>query len=402
MKKVFIVAAKRTAVGSFLGSLKNVHPTDLGAALVKDVLVSNHLDGSELDEVIIGNILSAGLGQGIGRQIAIKGGVDESIPAYSINMLCGSGMKAIINAYTSIGAGVADLILAGGVESMSRAPFLLSDSARGGIKMGDIVAKDHMLVDGLTDAFNNIHMGITAENIAEKHNISREAQDAFALNSQHKAIAAVDAGRFDDEILPLTVKVGRDEVVFARDEYPNRTTNAEKLAKLRPAFKKDGSVTAGNASGLNDGASIVLLASEEAIKKYKLTPLAEVVGVGQGGVDPLYMGLGPVPATRNALKNANLKLQDIELLELNEAFAAQSLGVLTELSAEHGESVESILARTNVNGGAIALGHALGNSGSRIVVSLLYEMQKRNLDLGLASLCIGGGMGTAVVLKSVK
>lgn len=402
MKKVFIVAAKRTAVGSFLGSLKNVHPADLGAALVKDVLQSNNLKGTEIDEVIIGNILSAGLGQGVGRQIAVKGGVHESIPAYSLNMLCGSGMKAVLNAYTSIGAGVANLIIAGGVESMSRAPFLLTEGVRGGIKMGDVVSKDHMLVDALTDAFHGVHMGITAENIAEKHNISREEQDVFALASQHKSIAAVDAGRFDDEIVPLTVRVGREEVVFSRDEYPNRTTNLERLAKLRPAFKKDGSVTAGNASGLNDGASVIMLASEEAVKKYKLTPLAEIVSVGQAGVDPLYMGLGPVPATSNALKAANLKLQDMELIELNEAFAAQSIGVLKELSAEHGESVESILERTNVNGGAIGLGHAVGNSGSRIIVSLIYEMHKRNLDLGLASLCIGGGMGTSVILKSVK
>ncbi len=402
MKKVFIVAAKRTAVGSFLGTLKNVHPADLGAALVKDVLQTNNLTGNEIDEVIIGNILSAGLGQGIGRQIAVKGGIPAGIPAYSLNMLCGSGMKAVLNAYTSIGAGVHHLVLAGGVESMSRAPFLLDANVRGGIKMGDVVSKDHMLVDALTDAFHNVHMGITAENIAEKHGLTREEQDAFAYHSQQKAIAAVDAGRFDDEIVPLTVRVGREEVVFSRDEYPNRTTNLEKLAKLRPAFKKDGTVTAGNASGLNDGASIILLASEEAIKKYNLTPLAEVLSVGQAGVDPLMMGLGPVPATRNALNAAKLKLQDMELLEINEAFAAQSLGVLKELSAEHGESVDSILKRTNINGGAIALGHAVGNSGSRIIVSLVYEMNKQKAKLGLASLCIGGGMGTAVILKSVK
>lgn len=401
MNKVFIVAAKRTAVGSFLGSLKNVHPADLGAVLVKEVLSNNKLSGKEIDEVIIGNILSAGLGQGIGRQIAIKGGVDESIPAYSLNMLCGSGMKAVITAYTNIKVGLHHLVLAGGVESMSRAPFLLNNEVRGGIKMGDVVAKDHMLVDALTDAFNNVHMGITAENIAEKHHLTREEQDKFALDSQHKAIAAVDADRFKDEIVPLTVKVGRDDIVFDKDEYPNRTTNLEKLAKLRPAFKKDGSVTAGNSSGINDGASILLLASEEAIKKHGLTPLAEIIGVGQGGVDPLLMGLGPVPATRNALKAAKVALKDIDLIELNEAFAAQSLGVVKELSAEHGDSVEHIMARTNVNGGAIALGHAVGNSGSRIIVTLVHEMAKRDAKLGLASLCIGGGMGTAVIVKRV-
>lgn len=402
MRRVFIVAAKRTAVGSFLGSLKNVHPADLGAVLVKDVLETTKLSGKEIDEVIIGNILSAGLGQGIGRQIAVKGGIDQSIPAYSLNMLCGSGMKAVLNAYTSIGAGVNELVLAGGVESMSRAPYLLSEGVRSGQKMGEIVSRDHMLVDALTDAFHNVHMGITAENIVEKHGLTREEQDKFALDSQHKAIAAVDSDRFKEEIVPLTVRVGREEVLFAKDEYPNRTTNLEKLAKLRPAFKKDGSVTAGNSSGINDGASVILLASEEALKKYNLTPLAEVVSVGQAGVDPLLMGLGPVPAIKKALKNANLKLQDMDLIELNEAFAAQSLGVLKELSAEHGESVESIMERTNVNGGAIALGHAVGNSGSRIIVTLVHEMAKRKAKLGLASLCIGGGMGTAIVIKSVK
>lgn len=401
MKKVFIVAAKRTAVGSFLGTLKGVHPADLGAPLIQDILSTTKLSGKEIDEVIVGNILSAGLGQGVGRQIAVKGGVDISIPAYSLNMLCGSGMKAVINAYTSIGAGVHELILAGGVESMSKAPFLLTDGVRGGFKMGDLVSKDHMLNDALTDAFNNVHMGITAENIAEKHHLTREEQDAFAISSQQKAIAAVDAGRFADEIVPLKVKVGKDEVVFDKDEYPNRSTSLEKLAKLRPAFKKDGTVTAGNSSGLNDGASMILLASEEAVKKYHLTPIAEIIAVGQAGVDPLYMGLGPVPAINKALKNAKLDLKDIQLLELNEAFAAQSLGVLKELSAEHGQSVEEILSRTNVNGGAIALGHAVGNSGSRIIVTLVHELQKRKLNLGLASLCIGGGMGTAVIVKRI-
>ncbi|HKM02660.1 MAG TPA: acetyl-CoA C-acetyltransferase [Bacilli bacterium] len=402
MNKVFVVAAKRTAVGSFLGSLKNTHPSVLGSTLVKDILKSNNLTGAELDEVIMGNILSAGLGQGIARQIAVNGGVPVNVPAYSVNMLCGSAMKAVLNAYTSISSGMHNLVLAGGVESMSMAPYLSPAGIRSGIKMGDVTSKDHILVDALTDAFNDVHMGITAENIAAKHNIAREEQDVFALESQRKAIVAIDRGRFKDEIVPIEVKVGRETVSFADDEYPNRTTNLEKMAKLRPAFKKDGSVTAGNASGINDGASLLLLASEEAVKKYHLTPLAEIIGVGQAGVDPLFMGLGPVPAIDKALKSAHLTLKDMELIELNEAFAAQSLGVLKELSAEHGESVTDILARTNVNGGAIALGHAVGNSGSRILVTLIHEMNKRGSKLGLASLCIGGGMGTAVVLKSIK
>lgn len=402
MQKVYIIAAKRTAVGSFLGTLKNTHPNILGSTLVKHVLSATKVKGEDIDEVIIGNILSAGLGQGIARQISVHGGIPHAVPAYSVNMLCGSAMKAVINAFVAIRSGEANLILAGGVESMSGAPFLVSPNARAGHKMGNLVSTDHILHDGLTDSFNNIHMGITAENIAAKHSITREEQDAFAFNSQQKAIHAVDSGRFVEEIVPLQVKVGREVVEFAKDEYPNRSTSPEKLAKLRPAFKPDGSVTAGNASGLNDGASIVLLASEEAVKKHGLTPLAEVISVGQAGVDPTVMGLGPVPSTSKALKAAGLKLKDIGLLELNEAFAAQSLGVVRELSQEHGVSEADILAKTNVNGGAIALGHAIGNSGSRIIVTLLHEMKKRDTEYGLASLCIGGGMGTTVILKNIK
>ncbi|MBQ3166615.1 MAG: acetyl-CoA C-acyltransferase, partial [Clostridia bacterium] len=311
-------------------------------------------------------------------------------------------MKAIMNAVLSIKAGAASLVAAGGTEIMSGAPYLVPGKVRSGNKMGAMQMVDHMLLDSLTDAFGNMHMGITAENVAERYGITREAQDAFAINSQAKAIAAQDAGKFKDEIVALTVRQGKKEFVFDADEYINRTTTLEKLGTLRPAFKPDGSVTAGNASGINDGASFVILANEEAVEKYNLKPMAEVIGIGQGGVEPDVMGLGPVPAVRNALKNAQLKLSDMELLELNEAFAAQSLGVVKLLSDEHGDSQESILSRCNVNGGAIALGHPVGASGNRIVVTLAHELRRSGKTYGLASLCIGGGMGTAVVLKSIK
>lgn len=402
MKKVYIVAAKRTAVGTFLGSLKGVHAAELGSPLVKNILDITKLDPKLIDEVIVGNILPAGLGQNVARQVAIKGGLPVEVPAYSINMACGSAMKAMMNGVTSIQAGYAHLVFAGGVESMSRAPMLLPDSVRSGTKMGEIKIKDHMIHDALTDIFNNVHMGITAENIASQQLITREEQDEFAIKSQLKAIAAVDAGRFDDEVVPLEIKVGKDVVSFNRDEYPNRTTSLEKLAKLRPAFKPEGGVvTAGNASGINDGGSMVLLASEEAVTKYNLKPLAEVVAFGQGGVEPLYMGLGPVPAIKSALRQAGMTLSQMDLIELNEAFAAQSIGVVNELAASSDLSKEEILSRTNVNGGAIALGHAVGSSGGRITVTLIHEMMKRQVTYGLASLCIGGGMGTAIIVKRI-
>lgn len=401
MKKVFIVSAKRTPIGSFLGSLKTTSASELGAVLIKNIIEENHINPAEVDEVIVGNILPAGQGQGVARQVALKGGIPIEVPAYSINIACGSGMKAVMNALTSIRAGYGNLIFAGGVESMSNAPFLVPSSTRTGYKMGEMKLIDHMIYDALTDAFDGTHMGVTAENIAEMYNITRERQDEFAAESQRKAIEAVDSGRFKEEILPIRVRVGKEEIIFEKDEYPNRNTNLEKLGKLKPAFKKDGSVTAGNASGLNDAGSIMLIASEDAVKKYNLKPIAEVVGIGQGGVEPKVMGLGPTPAIRAALKDSGLKLQDMELLELNEAFASQSLGVIHELSIEHGMSEEEILSKTNVNGGAIALGHPVGASGNRIMVTLVHEMIKRESIYGLASLCIGGGMGTAVVLKRV-
>ena len=307
-----------------------------------------------------------------------------------------------MNAANTIAAGKAKLIAAGGVEVMSAAPYLVPGKVRGGNKMGEMKLVDHMLIDSLTDAFGNMHMGITAENVAERYGLTREMQDEFAIASQEKARAAQDAGKFEEEIVPLTIKAGRKEILFAADEYINRTTTLEKLGTLRPAFKKDGTVTAGNASGINDGASFVVLASEEAVAEYGLKPMAELVGWGQGGVEPDVMGLGPVPAVGNALKDAKLNLSQMEVLELNEAFAAQSLGVVKLLAEQHDLTEEEIKARCNVNGGAIALGHPVGASGNRIIVTLVHELKHSGKEYGLASLCIGGGMGTAVVLRNIK
>lgn len=402
MSKVFIVSAKRTAIGSFLGSLSTVHPSEFGAEVVKNILEETKVPAEKIDEVIVGNILPAGLGQGVARQVSIKAGIPVSVPAYGLNMVCGSGMKTLMTAYSSIKAGLHNVVLVGGTENMSMTPYIVPNKVRNGIKMGGFNATDHMIGDALTDAFNNVHMGITAENIVDQFGLTREEQDAFAFHSQQKAIKAVDEDRFKEEIVPVTVKLRRDEFVFDKDEYPNRRTNEEKLAKLRAAFKKDGSVTAGNSSGINDGASFMLVVSEEAMKEYNLTPLVEVVGIGQGGVEPLVMGLGPVPAIKNVLEATNMKLSEMDLLELNEAFAAQSLGVVKSLAEAHDLSEEEIMERCNVNGGAIALGHPVGASGNRITVTLIHEMKKRNNKFGLASLCIGGGMGTAVILKNVE
>ncbi len=399
MKKVFIVAAKRTAIGKFMGSLAQINPGELGAIVIKELIKETGIDAGEVDSVIAGNILSAGQMQGVARQASIKAGIPVEVPAYSLNMVCGSGMKAVMNGYAEILTGAADVIIAGGTECMSNAGFVLNGTLRSGVKMGDLKAVDHMVCDGLTDAFNNYHMGITAENIAEKYGITREQQDAFAFLSQQKAIKAIDSGAFAKEIVPVSIVTKKETIVFDKDEFPNRSSNPEKMSALKPAFKKDGSVTAGNASGVNDGASFVMLMSEDAVAKFGLKPLCEIISVGQGGVDPKVMGLGPVPAIRKALKNAGMKLSDMELIELNEAFAAQSLGVIKELIDEHKVTREWIDERTNINGGAIALGHPIGASGNRIIVSLIHELIATGKNIGLASLCIGGGMGTAIIVK---
>lgn len=400
MQKVYIAAAKRTAVGSFNGALSSVPAAEFAAEVVKNIIEETGVPVAEIDEVLVGNILPAGAGQGVGRQVSIRAGVPVQVPAYSINMACGSGMRAAMNAFAAIKAGLGNLYIAGGTENMSIAPYLIP-GARQGLRMGNKQIIDHMVNDALTDAFEGYHMGITAENIAAQLDISRQQQDEFAIESQRKAIAAVDAGAFKAEIVPVTVKERKSEVVFDTDEYPNRKTSLEKLQALRPAFKKDGTVTAGNASGINDGAAFMIVASEQAVQKYHLSPLAEVVGIGQGGVEPSVMGLGPVPAIKNALEHAGCTLADIDLIELNEAFAAQSLGVVHQLAQQHGLAQQDIMAKTNIHGGAIALGHPVGASGARIAVTLAHLLQSQNKQLGLASLCIGGGMGTALVLKKV-
>lgn len=399
MKKVYIVAAKRTAIGKFMGSLSNFTPGELGALVIKEIINETGINPAEIDAVIAGNVLSAGQKQGVARQSAVKGGIPQEVPAYSINMVCGSGLKAVQNAYAEIVSGNADLIIAGGTESMSNAGFVMPGSLRNGNKMGNIQAIDHMVCDGLTDAFNEYHMGITAENIAEKYGITRAEQDAFAFASQQKAIKAVDSGAFKNEIVPVSIPSKKETIVFDADEFPNRASTPEKMATLKPAFKKEGTVTAGNASGVNDGASFVLVASEEAVAKLGIKPMAEIIAGGTGGVDPKIMGMGPVPAIRQALKKANLKLSQMDLIELNEAFAAQSLGVIKELCQEHGVTREWIEERCNLKGGAIALGHPIGASGNRILVTLVHSLQNSNKQYGLASLCIGGGMGVALIVR---
>lgn len=401
MKKIFIVSAKRTPIGKFMGSLSSFSAAEMGAKVIKSIIDETKINPENIDTVIVGNVLSGGLKQGVGRQCAIGAGIPAEKTAYSINMVCGSGMKAVMNAYTDIAAGMASVVIAGGTESMTNAGFILPGSVRAGYKMGNMQAVDHMVNDGLTDAFNDYHMGITAENVAEKFSIMREEQDDFSFKSQQKAIAAVDGDKFKEEIVPVEIVTRKETIVFDKDEFPNRTSTPERLAKLRPAFKKEGTVTAGNASGINDGASFVMLADEEAVKKYGLTPMAEIVAFGEGGVDPSVMGLGPVPAIRKALQRADMKLSDMEIIELNEAFAAQSLGVIKSLCDEHGVSREWVDEHTNIHGGAIALGHPIGASGNRILVSLVHELRMYNKNLGLASLCIGGGMGTAIIVKKL-
>lgn len=402
MEKVYIVGAKRTPIGSFLGSLKSVSAVKLASQAIRGALEQAQVQSTDVTEVILGNVLSAGLGQGIARQAAIGAGLSIDVPAYSLNMVCGSGLKAVANGMSMIQSGLAQAVVTGGTESMSNAPFLVDGTIRSGRKMGHMNFTDSMLHDGLTDAFEGYHMGITAENVAREFGISRGEQDQFAIRSQEKAIIAQDSGKFADEIVPVVVETRAGVEEVAEDEYINRTTTLEKMTNLRPVFKADGTVTAANASGLNDGASAIILASGQLAAAQQLPIMAEVIAIGQGGVDPSVMGIGPVPAIKKALEAANLTLTDIDLFELNEAFAAQSLAVMNELAAESGESVETLSERTNVNGGAIALGHPIGASGNRILVTLLYELKRRNLTYGLASLCIGGGMGLAVIIKNVE
>ncbi|WP_394252056.1 acetyl-CoA C-acetyltransferase [Vibrio profundi] len=402
MEKVFVVAAKRTPIGSFTGSLKSVSAGELAGVAIKGALGSANIAPEIVDEVIVGNVISAGQGMGVARQASIQAGIAEEVPAYGVNMICGSGMKSVMDAAAHIKANDAEVVVAAGVEVMSQIPFIVPANIRNGHKMGGINMTDLLIGDGLTDAFNNYHMGVTAENIAKSLHISRLAQDNYALESQQKAVAAIEAGKFESQIVPVEVKQRKKVVTFDTDEYPKSDATFEGLSKLRPAFDKEGSVTAGNASGINDGASAIVLASESAVEKYNLTPLVELTSYAQSGLDPKVMGLGPVEAVSKALNKADLELKDIDLFELNEAFAAQALGVMQGLSEQHELPLDAWKSKVNVNGGAIALGHPLGASGNRIIVSLIHEMINNKTQYGVASLCVGGGMGTAVLLKGVS
>ncbi|GFZ31259.1 acetyl-CoA acetyltransferase [Clostridium zeae] len=393
MREVVIASAVRTAVGSFGGALKDVPAVDLGATVIKEALNRAGVDGALVDEVIMGNVIQAGLGQNVARQAVIKAGLPVEVSAMTINKVCGSGLRAVSLAAQMIKAGDADVIIAGGMESMSQAPYLLK-TARFGQRMGDGKMIDSMINDALTDAFNNYHMGITAENIAEQWNLTREEQDAFAAASQQKAEKAVKEGRFKDEIVPVVIPQRKGEPkVFDTDEFPRFGTTAESLGKLKPAFKKDGTVTAGNASGINDGAAAFVVMSAEKAAELGIKPLAKIVSYGSKGLDPTIMGYGPFHATKKALEIANLTVEDLDLIEANEAFASQSLAVAKDLNFD--------MSKVNVNGGAIALGHPVGASGARILVSLLHEMEKREAKKGLATLCIGGGLGTALIVERV-
>ncbi len=417
MKEVYVVNCCRTAIGSFGGSLKDVPAAEMGAVVIKEALNRAGVKPEQVDEVMFGCILTAGLGQNVARQAAVKAGIPYQVPAYTVGMVCGSGMKSVIEGARTILAGDADVIVAGGTENMSAAPYALP-AERWGARMGDKKVVDTMIKDGLWDAYNNYHMGTTAENICDVWGITRQELDEFAASSQNKAEAAQKSGRFDDEIVPIMVKKKKEMVEFKVDEFPRAGVTTESIAKLRGAFpvgpegvedevvhtfeptqvhaddtkKHEQRVTAANASGINDGAAAIILASGEAVEKYGLKPMAKLVSWGQGGVDPKIMGVGPVPASRQAMDKAGLKIEDMDLVEANEAFAAQSIAVARELHFD--------MSKVNVNGGAIALGHPVGASGARIIVTLLHEMQKRDdAKKGLATLCIGGGQGVATIFE---
>ena len=390
-KEIVIASACRTAIGKFGGTLKNVPAVELGATVIKAAVEKAGIKPEQVNEVIFGNVITAGLGQNPARQASIKAGLPVECTAMTINIVCGSGLKAVALAANQIKAGEADIVVAGGMENMSAAPYA-SFGTRWGARMNATQMIDCTVNDGLWDAFNNYHMGITAENVAEQWNLTREAQDEFAVRSQNRAEAAVDGGVFDDEIVPVIIPQKKgDPIEFKRDEHLSRGNTMEKVAKLKPAFKKDGTVTAANASGINDGAAALVIMSKEKADELGIKPLATIVSYATGGVDPSIMGTGPIPATRLALDKAGMTIKDIELVEANEAFAAQSLAVAHDLEFD--------MDKVNVNGGAIALGHPVGASGARILVTLLYEMARRDSKTGLATLCIGGGMGQALIVK---
>lgn len=390
MKEVVIASAVRTAIGSFNGALAALSPAELGAVVVKEAIHRAGIKPEQVDEVYLGCILQSGHGQGVARQAAIKAGIPVEVPATTVNILCGSGLRTVSLAAQTIMTGDNDIVIAGGTESMSQAPYLVKQS-RFGHKMGHGEFIDSMIYDALTDVFNNYHMGVTAENVAQQWGISREEQDAFAARSQNRAERAKKEGKFKEEIVPVEIKTKKGITVVDEDEYIKEGVTAEALGKLKPAFKKDGSVTAGNASGINDGAAALVIMSKEKAEELGITPLATIVSHATTGVDPSIMGIGPVSASKKALQKAGLTIKDIDLVEANEAFAAQALAVAKDLQLED--------EKVNVNGGAIALGHPVGASGARILVTLLHEMKRRDAKRGLATLCIGGGMGTALIVE---
>ncbi|MBM7835377.1 acetyl-CoA C-acetyltransferase [Clostridium sardiniense] len=391
MRDVVIVSAVRTALGSFGGSLKDVPAADLGALVIKEAVKRAGIKPEMVEEVLMGNVIQAGLGQNVARQATIKAGLPNEVSAMTINKVCGSGLRAVSLAAQMIKAGDTDIVVAGGMENMSRAPYLL-DTARWGQRMGNGKMVDSMINDALWDAFNNYHMGVTAENIAKEWDLTREEQDEFAVASQNKAERAIKEGRFKDEIVPVVIPQRKGEPkVFDTDEFPRFGATIEGLSKLRPAFQKEGTVTAGNASGINDGAAAFVVMSAEKAEALGLKPMAKILSYGSRGLDPAIMGYGPFHATKKALEGTGLEVKDIDLVEANEAFAAQSLAVAKDLGFD--------MSKVNVNGGAIALGHPVGASGARILVTLLHEMEKRDAKTGLATLCIGGGMGTALVVE---
>jgi len=389
MASIVIVGAARTAIGSFLGTISPISVAQLGATAIKEAMARAKVGAAEVDEVVMGHILAAGFGMGPARQAAIAAGVPAEKTAYAVNQICGSGLRAIANGAVSIKEGDSKIVVAGGMESMSQSCHAIY--LRDGVRMGNGTLVDTMVNDGLTDVFNKYHMGMTAENIASQYNISREMQDIFAVESQLKAEAAIKTGRFKDEIVPVIVPNKKGDITFAQDEYPRLGATVEGMAKLKPAFKKDGTVTPGNASGINDGAAAVVLMSEEEAARRGLTPLARIASWATAGVDPAVMGLGPVPASRKALEKAGWKVGDLDLIEANEAFAVQAIAVNRDMDWD--------VAKVNVNGGAIALGHPIGASGARVLVTLMHEMQKRGAKKGLATLCIGGGMGISMCVE---
>ena len=390
MENVVIVAAKRTAVGKFGGAFNNVSAVDLGATVIRNLLETTGVSGDQVDEVIIGQVLTAGVGQNPARQSVIKAGLPKEVPAMTINMVCGSSLKAVMLGAQAIKSGDAEIVIAGGQESMSSSPHVLNGS-RNGLRMGDGKLTDSMIVDGLWDVYNDYHMGVTAENVAKKYGISRQEQDEFACASQNKAEAAQKASKFTDEIVPFTIKSKKGDTVVDADEYPRHGTTLEMLAGLRPAFDKEGTVTAGNASGINDGAAMVMLMSASKARALGLKPLATVKSYASTGIDPSIMGIGPISASKRCLEIAGWPVGDLDLLEINEAFAAQAIAVNRDVGWD--------TAKVNVNGGAIAIGHPIGASGARVLVSLLHEMQRRDAKKGLTSLCIGGGMGVALAVE---